>query len=166
MKSVFGWCCGLLVRRVFFFFFFHGGREVSKLSMAAYPGVSALFSYKDASVIRQRAQSLVEGRVDLLAGALEELAASAVEESIAREDDPVIAVPYVPADAVLRVARRVQPRHGNASQLEALAVRRGRGDGLAILASVYRQGWQAEIAPLGNGRKKGPVSDVRSLEDR
>lgn len=52
----------------------------------------------------------------------EEKIPTAVEERVAGEDDLVLAVLREPADAVLRVAGRVQALNRDASELEPLAV--------------------------------------------
>jgi hypothetical protein len=95
-------------------------------------------TYKDSSVIRQRAQRHVQRLVHLFACPLEESAApyltserrwllreialTSVEQRIPRKHDLVVAVLHEEADAVLGVARRVQRLDGDAAYVEGLAV--------------------------------------------
>lgn len=58
-----------------------------------------------------------------------------MEQRVAREHDLVAAVLHEPADAVLRVARRVEALDGDVADLEALAVARRLGHCLAVLAA-------------------------------
>jgi hypothetical protein len=58
-----------------------------------------------------------------------------VEESVACEDDLVVAILHEPADAVLRVARSVQGLDGNAAETETLTVAWRLGHLLAVFAS-------------------------------
>jgi hypothetical protein len=60
------------------------------------------------------------------------------EKRISRKDYLVLAILHKIADAILRVARGMQGRHGDAvSNLEYLAVRGGPRDGLTLLAADY-----------------------------
>lgn len=108
------------------------------------PGV--LVAGVDHGVVRERGQRPVERPVHLLGGALEELAAAGVEERVAGEDGPLVAVLQQPADAVLRVAGRVQGLDGDAAHLPGLAVGGRPGHTLRVLAGDDGQAWQAEDA--------------------
>lgn len=105
-----------------------------------------LVAGEHARVVGQRGERLVQGRVHLGGGALEEPAAAGVEERVAREDDAPPAVLHEPADAVLRVARRVQAPDGDAADLPALAVGRRPRHALGVLAPDDGQVRQAELA--------------------
>lgn len=102
-------------------------------------------------VIGQRGERLIQRGVHLPRVALEELATAGVEQRVAREDDLVRAVLHEPADAVLRMARRVQALDGDAADLEARAVGRRLRDGLGVLAGDDGQVGQAELFSLFGG---------------
>ena len=71
-----------------------------------------------------------------------------VEKRVPRENDPLVAVLREPADAVLRVAGRVEALHGDVPELKALAIWRGLGDGLTVLAPDYGELWSSQVAAL------------------
>lgn len=71
-----------------------------------------------------------------------------MEQRVAGENGLVVAVLCEPADAVLRVARRVQALHRNAAELEAFAVRRRSGGRLAVLTTNDGQIFVAECRSL------------------
>lgn len=96
--------------------------------------LGVLVAGEDLCVVGERGERLVERRVHLLGAALEELAAARVEQRVAREHGPPARVLQEPADAVLRVARRVQALDGDAADGPALAVARRLGHALGALA--------------------------------
>lgn len=68
---------------------------------------------------------------------------TAVEERVTSEDDLVLAVLREPADAVLRVAGRVQALDRDAAELETLAVGGSLGRRLAVPAADDGEVWFA-----------------------
>ena len=63
-----------------------------------------------------------------------------MKQGIPRKHDLVLPVLHEVADAVLRVARRVQRLDGNAADAEGLAVLGGLGYFRAVLAADYVEG--------------------------
>jgi hypothetical protein len=94
-------------------------------------------AHVDFSIVRKRSESLIEGSLHLLRCAFEEPPAAPVEESVACEDGFVFAVLHEPADAVLCVARGVYRFHGDAADVEALAICWGLGHAFAVFATDY-----------------------------
>jgi len=89
--------------------------------------LGVLVARVDAGVVGQAGQHRVERAVHLVRRALEELATPADEERVAGEDGALVLRPVLDkvADAVLRVARRVQRRDGHVpAQCPRLAVLR------------------------------------------
>ncbi len=73
---------------------------------------------------------------------------TAMEQRISGEDYFLLSVLGEPADAVLRMARRVEALHGNAPNLKPLPIRRGLRDGIAVLAPDDREIRGPQIATL------------------
>lgn len=71
-----------------------------------------------------------------------------VEQGVAREDHLVVTVLHEPADAILRVAWRVQALDGDAAQREALAVLRRCSDVLAVSSAKDLQVRHTQRAAL------------------
>jgi len=82
-----------------------------------------------------------------------------MEQRVAREHDLVPVVLHEPADAVLRVARRVEALDGDVANLEALAVARRLGYGFAVLAADDGELGEVQFRELGrvldNSRARG-----------
>ena len=70
------------------------------------------------------------------------------EESVASEDDLLIAVLHEPADAVLGMAGRMKGFDGDAADVERSAVRGGFGDALTLGATNDGQVFKAEFREL------------------
>ena len=73
---------------------------------------------------------------------------TAVEQRVPGEHDPLVTILREPADTVLRVTRRVEALHGDGPDTESLAVRRGLGYGLAVLAPDDREVRGPQVATL------------------
>lgn len=83
---------------------------------------------------------------------------TADEEGVAREDSPAGLVLEEVADAVLRVARRVDALHDNVPDLKGLPVRGGLGDALAVLASDDSEAGGLEFRELGGVSPRPSIS--------
>lgn len=85
-----------------------------------------------------------------------------MKQRIPRKHNLVLAVLHEIADAVLRVARRVQRLDGNAADAEGLAVLGGLGHFGAVLAADYLEGLAegGELVGLvdADGEGKGGIS--------
>ena len=73
---------------------------------------------------------------------------TAVEQRVAGEHDLLVAILREPADAVLRVAGRVEALDSDGPDVETLAVRRGLGDGLAVLSPDDKKVRCPQVAAL------------------
>ena len=71
-----------------------------------------------------------------------------MEKGITCKDDPIVAVYHIPADAVLCVAGRVEPLHGDVAKAKSLTVARRLRDGFAVLSSDDLEPRDSELGYL------------------
>lgn len=71
-----------------------------------------------------------------------------MEQRVSCKHGLVVAILQEPADAVLRVAWRVETLHRDVSKLPHLAVSRRLGDALAVLSANDGEFRNAQLAPL------------------
>ena len=116
--------------------------------------LGVLVAGEDLGVVGQRRQRLVQRRVHLGRVTLEELAAAADEERVAGEDRALVRrlVLHEVADAVLRVARRVQRRHADVlADAERFPVLGRAADARAVFAAddgdLGREGREHLLVP-------------------
>lgn len=71
-----------------------------------------------------------------------------MKQCVSREDNFIVAILHKPADAVLGVARGIEPFYGDAADAPWLAVSGRLGDSLAVLAADDGKIGRAELSQL------------------